>query len=181
LSLQILDTRLPKKNSVIVDYPVFLQRAHQLLNLLAGHLGILPEELTVSNVVLLSDYPIAHSGFANIYHGKYTNSEGREQEVALKVLKIFEEQSEEHQCILHVSFFKEALAWYYLKHKNIVSFLGVESTIFPSPFRAMVSLWMPQGSVLKYMTQHTPASPYAIDLVCSFFPPSNLLVDTANS
>ncbi|KAJ7841398.1 kinase-like domain-containing protein [Mycena olivaceomarginata] len=144
LTHSILDTRLPKKNGVIVDYPVFMRRAQRLLNLLAGHLGILPEEPTVSNVILLSDYPIAHGGFANIYHGKYTNSEGREQEVALKVLKIFEEQSQERRRILHASFFKEALAY---------------------PFRAMVSPWMPQGSVLKYMTQHTPTSPYAIDLL----------------
>ncbi|KAF8207057.1 kinase-like domain-containing protein [Mycena galopus ATCC 62051] len=159
----ILDTGLPEND--VVDYPVFLRHAQRLLNLLATHLGILPEELTIANVVLLSDYPIAHGGFANIYHGKYTKSDGHDEGVALKVLKIFENQSEERRHILHRNFFKEALAWHYLKHKNIVPFLGVESTIFPSPFRAMVSPWMPQGSVLKYMTQNSPSSPYAIELL----------------
>ncbi|KAF7330225.1 Serine/threonine-protein kinase STY8 [Mycena venus] len=165
LAHSILDDGLAD-NDVIVDYPAFSQRAQRLLNLLAAHLGMLPEELTVTNVVLLSDYPIAHGGFANIYHGKYTKSNGDKVEVALKVLKIFEDQSEESRRILLGRFFREALAWHYLKHRNIVRFLGVETTIFPSPFRAMVSQWMPQGSVIKYVSQNSPSSPYAVELLC---------------
>ncbi|KAF7330234.1 Kinase-like protein [Mycena venus] len=165
LAHSILDDGLAD-NDVIVNYPAFSQRAQRLLNLLAAHLEMLPEELTVPNVVLLSDYPIAHGGFANIYHGKYAKSNGDKVEVALKVPKIFENQSEESRRTLLKRFFKEALAWHYLKHRNIVRFLGVETTIFPSPSRAMVSPWMPQGSVLKYLSQNSPSSPYAIELLC---------------
>ncbi|KAK7032775.1 Serine/threonine-protein kinase STY8 [Favolaschia claudopus] len=160
----ILDTGLPE-DDMISDEPQFLQRAQRLMNFLAAHLGMLPVELSFSKVTLLSDYPVAHGGFANIYHGKYTDSDGQAKEVALKVLKIFEDQSEERRRILNAKFFREALAWHYLNHRNIVRFLGVESTIFPSPFRAMVSPWMPQGSVLKYMAKHSPSSPYAIELL----------------
>ncbi|KAJ7894866.1 kinase-like domain-containing protein, partial [Mycena olivaceomarginata] len=48
---------------------------------------------------------------------------------------------------------------------NIVPFLGVDSTTFPSPSRAMVCPWMPRGSVLKYMMEHSPSSVYALDLL----------------
>ncbi|KAJ7752408.1 kinase-like domain-containing protein [Mycena olivaceomarginata] len=98
----------------------------------------------------------------------YTNPAGEQVEVALKVLKIFEDQSDERRQILHDKFAKEALVWHYLKHQNIVPFLGVDFTTFPSPSRAMVSPWMPEGSILKYMTEHSPAYLYALDLVSPF-------------
>ncbi|KAJ6471183.1 kinase-like domain-containing protein [Mycena vulgaris] len=78
---------------------------------------------------------------------------------------IFEDQSAEERRILQAKFAKEALVWHYLKHENIVPFLGVDSTTFPSPARAMVSPWMPLGSVLQYMKDHSPTSIYASRLL----------------
>ncbi|KAF8147956.1 kinase-like domain-containing protein [Mycena galopus ATCC 62051] len=86
-------------------------------------------------------------------------------EVALKVLKIFQDQSDETRRLLNQKFIKEALIWHSLKHTNIVPFLGVDSTTFPSPSKAMVCPWMPRGSVLKYMMEHSPSSVYALDLL----------------
>ncbi|KAJ7882624.1 kinase-like domain-containing protein, partial [Mycena olivaceomarginata] len=125
----------------------------------------LPEELAVKEVVLLSEHPIKHGGFSNIYHGRYKNPDGEHQEVALKVLKIFEDQSDDRRNLLHDKFTKEALVWHYLRHKNIVKFIGVDSTTFPSPARAMVSPWMAQGSVLKYIAETSPVAPYAVELL----------------
>ncbi|KAJ7608066.1 hypothetical protein DFH06DRAFT_1149244 [Mycena polygramma] len=158
-----LDRGLPDK-AVVKDYKQFSLRAHRLLNWLAAYLQLLPDELAVHGVKLLSDHPIKHGGFSNIYHAKYKDPDGEEVEVALKVLKIFEDQSDERRLLLHNKFTKEALVWHYLRHKNIVRFIGVDSTTFPSPARAMVSPWMPLGSVLKYMTEFSPSSMYAIDL-----------------
>ncbi|KAJ7240626.1 kinase-like domain-containing protein, partial [Mycena haematopus] len=126
---------------------------------------LLPEELAVTDVVLLSEHPTKHGGFSNIYHGRYTDADGKQKEVALKVLKIFEDQSDERRHLLHDKFTKEALVWRYLKHRNVVPFLGVDSTTFPSPARAMVSPWMVQGSVLKYMAENSPVAGYAVDLL----------------
>ncbi|KAJ7777775.1 kinase-like domain-containing protein, partial [Mycena olivaceomarginata] len=86
-------------------------------------------------------------------------------EVALKVLKIFEDQSDDRRNLLHDKFTKEALVWHYLRHRNIVKFIGVDSTTFPSPARAMVSPWMAQGSVLKYIAETSPVAPYAVELL----------------
>ncbi|KAJ7467630.1 kinase-like domain-containing protein [Mycena latifolia] len=158
------DRGLPYKG-VVQDYKEFSLGAHRLLNWLADYLRLVPEEIAVHGVVLLSEHPIKHGGFSNIYHGKYKDPEGEDVEVALKVLKIFEDQSDERRLLLHYKFTKETLVWHYLRHKNIVPFIGVDSTTFPSPARAMVSPWMPLGSVLKYMTEFSPASMYAIELL----------------
>jgi hypothetical protein len=165
LQIQILDRGLPE-NDVIDDEKVFKRRAHRLLNILADFLGILPEELAVHGVVLLSDRPIKYGGFADIYHGQYVDSSGKDVEVALKVLKIFQDQSDEGRRLILQKFAKEALVWHYLKHPNVVPFLGVDATTFPSPTMAMVSTWMAQGSALNYMAENSPVLDYAIFLVC---------------
>ncbi|KAJ7132598.1 kinase-like domain-containing protein, partial [Mycena epipterygia] len=56
---------------------------------------------------------------------------------------------------------KEALLWRYLKHPNIVPFIGVDVTSFPGPTMAMVSCWMARGSVLSFISENSPVSPYA--------------------
>ncbi|KAJ7070451.1 hypothetical protein B0H15DRAFT_895297 [Mycena belliarum] len=160
-----LNRGLPDK-VVVKDHKQFTLRTHRLLNWLAAYLQLLPDELAVHDVKLLSDHPIKHGGFSNIYHGKYKDPDGEEVEVALKVLKIFEEQSDEHRLLLHTKFTKEALVWHHLQHKNIVKFIGVDSATFPSPARAMVSPWMPLGSFLKYITEFSPSSMYALDVLC---------------
>ncbi|KAJ7788197.1 kinase-like domain-containing protein [Mycena olivaceomarginata] len=107
---------------------------------------MLPEELSVNNVFMISNHIVKSGGFSNIYRGRYTKADGEEMEIALK----------------------EALLWHHMTHPNVVPFLGVDSTTFPSPERAMVSPWMAQGSVLKYIAdpENSPVAPYAIELLC---------------
>ncbi|KAJ7028054.1 kinase-like domain-containing protein [Mycena alexandri] len=163
---KILDDGLPP-NDVVSDWNQFSRRAHRLLNTLAVHLDMLPEELSVSNVLLISNHVVKSGGFSNVYRGRYTNADG-EVEIALKVLRIFDDQTAESRRLLYEKFNKEALLWHHMKHPNVVPFLGVDSTTFPSPGRAMVSPWMVQGSVLKYVAdpENSPVAPYAIELLC---------------
>ncbi|KAJ7186162.1 kinase-like protein [Mycena filopes] len=161
--VQILDEY--PKHGEILHYEVFSRHAHHLLNVLAAQLELLPDKLVLTNVIVAGTHPIASGGYSNIYRGQYQDHDGKEVQVALKVLKIFEDQLEEEQHRLHLKFAKEALVWYYLRHPNIVPFLGVDSTTFPSPSRAMVSPWMVQGSVLKYMARNSPVAPYAVQLL----------------
>jgi hypothetical protein len=104
-----LDSGLPKKEKVLT------QHARHLLRLLADVLNTLPEKLEVRNVVLLTDRPVKFGGFSDIYRGQYTNDKGEKVEVALKVLKIFYDQSDSARRILHQKFVREVLAWSYLK------------------------------------------------------------------
>ncbi|KAF7336394.1 Kinase-like protein [Mycena venus] len=131
----------------------------------SGRFERLPDEMVVDGVTLLSEHPVKHGGFSSVYHGRFKDSNGDDVEVALKVLKIFEDQTDENRRVLNKKFVKEALVWHYARHKNVVPFLGVDFTTFPSPSKAMVSTWMPLGSVLSYMGEHSPSSLYAIGLL----------------
>ncbi|KAJ7826565.1 kinase-like domain-containing protein, partial [Mycena olivaceomarginata] len=64
-------------------------------------------------------------------------------------------------------FTKEALVWHYLKHRNILPFLGIDSTKFLSPVMTMASVspWMAQGSVVSYIMANSPVNPYATELI----------------
>ncbi|KAJ7926361.1 kinase-like domain-containing protein, partial [Mycena leptocephala] len=147
------------------DMDLFKRRAHRLLNILADSLKIFPEAIAIHGVTLLKFHPVKAGGFANIYHGTYTNTDEEQVEVALKVLKLFRDQSDDSRRAILRKFAKEALVWHYLRHPNIVPLLGVDGTTFPGLTMAMVSPWMRQGSVLNYMTEHSPSSQYAITLL----------------
>ncbi|KAJ6449557.1 kinase-like domain-containing protein [Mycena sanguinolenta] len=152
-------------NAGLTNSSSFIPRARRFLTWLAAYLEELPDDLVVHGVVLKSEHAVVHGGFSNVYRGKLTDTNKTTVEVALKVLKIFQDQSDETRRLLNQKFIKEALVWHSLKHANIVPFLGVDSTTFPSPSKAMVCPWMPRGSVLKYMTEHSPSSVYALDLL----------------
>ncbi|KAJ6457500.1 kinase-like domain-containing protein [Mycena vitilis] len=154
-----------QRHEEILNYQVFLRRAHHLLNLLAAQLELLPDKLAVKNVIVSSTHPIAYGGFSNIYRGRYHNVDGKEMDVALKVLRHFEDQPAKTRHRLRGKFAKEALAWFHLKHPNIVPFLGVDSTTFPNLGGAMVSPWMVRGSVLKYIAENSPVAPYAVEIL----------------
>ncbi|KAJ7912276.1 kinase-like domain-containing protein, partial [Mycena leptocephala] len=146
------------------DMDLFKRRALCLLIILADELKILPEKMAIHGVTLLNSHAVKYGGFANIFRGTYTDKDGEQVEVALKVLKIFEDQSDDDRRKILRKFAAEALVWYRLKHANIVPLLGVDGTTFLGK-TAMVSPWMRQGSVLNYMTEHSPSSPYAITLL----------------
>ncbi|KAJ7196142.1 kinase-like domain-containing protein [Mycena rebaudengoi] len=147
----MLDHGFAYDNS-IRDQHIFTRHAHRFLNSLAAHLELLPQEMSITGIVLSCPHPISGGGFANVYRGQYTDADGVQVDVALKALRIFQNQTEDALAALHKKFVKEALVWYHLRHDNIVPFLGVDSTTFPGPARAMmVSPWMPLGSVLRYI------------------------------
>ncbi len=174
-------------NTVLRDFSLFSRRARHFLNWLAAHLKQLPDDISISGIVLMTEHPVNHGGFSNIYFGRYENSESFQTEVALKVLKIFENQTADDRVLLHRKFVKEVLVWRFLRREstigtpcfraglslsyadeNIIPLLGVFQTA-SLPSLAMVSPWMPRGSVLKYMADHSPSSTYAMSLVYPFF------------
>ncbi|KAJ7208488.1 kinase-like domain-containing protein, partial [Mycena pura] len=159
------------------DMDLFKRRAHRLLNILADVLEILPEAMVIHGITLLNAYPVKAGGFAHIYHGTYTNTDEEQVEVALKVLKISQarDQSDGDRRKILRKFAKEALVWHSLRHPNIVPLLGVDGTTFPGLTTAMVSPWMRQGSVLNYMTEHSPSSQYAITLGLMYLHKENIV------
>ncbi|KAJ7797615.1 kinase-like domain-containing protein, partial [Mycena leptocephala] len=159
---QVLDHGLPKNHS-IKDPHVFQGRAHYFLNWVATYLKLLPDDVSICDIVLQDEHPVKHGGFSDVYRGIHKDANGVKVEVALKVLKIFQDQTDKNRAILHGKFVKEALVWHRLRHENIIPFLGVDYTTFASPLssRAMVSPWMLLGSVLNYMEK----PPYAMQML----------------
>ncbi|KAJ7651210.1 kinase-like domain-containing protein, partial [Roridomyces roridus] len=148
-------------------FKAFSKQARRILSTLVGHLGLLPDALEVSNVRLEKDHPVNRGGFAMIYRGYYesTTESGTQQiQVALKVIPIFGHLSDDEKRRTLEKFSKEALVWRYLKHPNVIPFLGIDSTTFESPQRALVSPWMEQGSVLDFVAKNSPAAQHALEL-----------------
>lgn len=48
-------------------------------------------------------------------------------------------------------FCREALVWQRLRHSHIVPLIGIDAESFP-PFFCMVSPWMENGTVIKYLS-----------------------------
>ncbi|KAF7359797.1 hypothetical protein MVEN_00704900 [Mycena venus] len=163
LTHQVLDRGFPS-NGVISDWKAFTLHAHRLINSLSATLRLLPDGISITGIVLSNSRPVDAGGFSDIYRGKYCDSAGNAVQVALKVLRFFQDHTavalETQRKIC-----KEALVWRYLDHDNIVQFLGVDSMTFPSPAMAIVTRWMPQGNVISYISRNSPCSPYGAQLL----------------
>lgn len=85
------------------------------LNWLSAYMDQLPADTVVNGVTLLSDHPVKHGGFSDVYHARCQDPDGKPVEVALKVLKIFEHQTDRDHRALHQKFMREALVWHSLK------------------------------------------------------------------
>ncbi|KAJ7860035.1 hypothetical protein B0H13DRAFT_2074350 [Mycena leptocephala] len=102
-------------NADLRDPKGFILRARRFLTWLAAYLEELPNDLVVNGVVLQSEHAVIHGGFSNVYRGRFTDTNEIQVEIALKVLKIFEDQSHETRRLLNQKFMKEALIWHSLK------------------------------------------------------------------
>ncbi|KAF7328844.1 Kinase-like protein [Mycena venus] len=153
LTNTMLADGLPE-SGIITNQSAFNRRAERFRNWVARHLKQLPDELSISNIVQLSEFASKYGGFADVYRGRYKDpTNGVQIEVALKVLRIFGNPTEEDNASLG-NFVKEALVWHGLKHKNILPFLGVDYITF-TPRWAMVSPWISLGSVLDHMSKES--------------------------
>jgi hypothetical protein len=120
---QVLDHGLPA-NHIIKDPRLFHGRAHYFLNWVATYLKLLPDDVSICDIVLRDEHPVKHGGFSDVYRGIHTDANGVEVEVALKVLKIFRDQTDKNRAILHGKFVKEALVWHSLRREYIAIILA---------------------------------------------------------
>ena len=124
----------------------------------------LPSSYTVSgDLTKIGDEPAAYGGFADVWEGTHCDTK-----VCIKALRVtlnddpalakvrtstpFFVSTEEHLWALQ-SFFKEVIIWKRLRHPNIVSFIGVTT----KPLQ-MVSEWMPNGTLTKYVENNPSAN-----------------------
>ena len=51
------------------------------------------------------------------------------------------------------AFYKEAVLWRFLRHRNVVRFLGVSATMD----LCLISEWMPNGTLTSFVSSHPDA------------------------
>ncbi|KAJ6504047.1 kinase-like domain-containing protein [Mycena vulgaris] len=102
-----------------------------------------PSTLHITGVNDRIEHPIFCGGFGDVFRASY-----RARPVALKRLRVFQEDSTPHRTRLR--FCREALVWESLRHPFILPLLGIDSNTFPFTF-CLVSPWMNNGTVLVYL------------------------------
>ncbi|KAJ7253997.1 kinase-like domain-containing protein [Mycena rebaudengoi] len=96
-------------------------------------------------------YPFAGGGNSNIYRGKLTRSNGSKIRVAIKMIRMSDDGSGQHEEMLR-RLNREVDIWSRLKHRNILSFIGICENLAPLP--VLISPFYKFGHVGKYLTKH---------------------------
>ncbi|KAJ7224780.1 kinase-like domain-containing protein [Mycena rebaudengoi] len=130
--------------------PEHNSKARRMIIKLSEACDKLPSSLFITGVSGRDDHATFGGGFGDIYRASY---DGRT--VALKYMRTFHRGSELRRIRLTTmqQFCREALIWQHLKHPYILPMLGIDRESFPSSL-CMVSLWMENGTVLKYLEEH---------------------------
>ncbi|TDL22521.1 kinase-like protein [Rickenella mellea] len=106
--------------------------------------GLLPQNLFVKGLSKIGDNPLVGGGFADVWKGEFHG-----ELVALKVLRVFEHGQTDYDA-LQRSFCMETMLWQKLHHANVLPFYGICEDMF-RPKLAMVSPWMENGDMVKYL------------------------------
>ncbi|KAJ7617180.1 kinase-like domain-containing protein [Roridomyces roridus] len=118
-------------------------KARRLIGKLAKACNKLPSSLIISGVTDRDEDASFSGGFGDVYKAIY-----RGKPVALKKMRMF--QTTDQQDIRR-KFFREALTWKRLSHAYIMPLIGIDTESFPSCL-SMVSPWMKNGTVVKYLS-----------------------------
>ncbi|KAJ7700565.1 kinase-like domain-containing protein [Mycena metata] len=124
-------------------------RLHRLVIKLCSSCERLPSSLFAEGIERRAEVACTGGGFSDIYKAVY-----RSQEVALKKLRFFVDNTPEERRKIKERFYEEALLWKNLKHPNILPFIGLhsEASDLNKPLSmVMVCPWMPNGTIIKYL------------------------------
>ncbi|KAJ7145646.1 kinase-like domain-containing protein [Mycena epipterygia] len=100
--------------------------------------------------------PVTGGAFADIWKCHF-----QKETVCVKAIRMFEDSNLEK---VMQAFRKEALIWRQLAHPNLLPFFGVYYMEDPRPRLCLVSPWMENGNVFKYL-QGNPAGINRLSLV----------------
>ncbi|KAJ7659047.1 kinase-like domain-containing protein, partial [Mycena polygramma] len=103
----------------------------------------LPSSLLIYGVTQRDEHASFCGGFGDVFKAMYQGNP-----VALKHMRIFQGTDQRH---IRRKFAREALVWQRLRHQYIAPLIGIDTESFPSSL-CMVSPWMRNGTVIKYLT-----------------------------
>ncbi|EMD39725.1 hypothetical protein CERSUDRAFT_92218 [Gelatoporia subvermispora B] len=148
-------------SALCLDHPDLLEQvdlldatgAEKLADLLDKKL-IIPNSLLLPRGAVQLEHarPEASGGFADVWRGVFQG-----HAVAFKVVRAWRTNDSSMNDPRLKDFYQEAILSEYLGHPNISSIYGIDQTTFLSQV-ALVSDWMPQGTVLNYLAQFPNAN-----------------------
>ncbi|KAJ6518288.1 kinase-like domain-containing protein [Mycena vitilis] len=118
-------------------------RACRLVGKLAKACDKLPSSLFIYGVDQRDEHASFCGGFGDVFKAMYHGNP-----VALKHMRIFQGTDQQH---IKRKFTREALVWQRLRDPYIVPLIGIDTESFPSSL-CLVSPWMRNGTVIKYLT-----------------------------
>ncbi|OCH94856.1 kinase-like protein [Obba rivulosa] len=147
---QLFVEYIDKILDIIDPHDDLWKRSLHLLRNLCGTNGICPLSFIVPEQLLQkqNDRPMASGGFCDVWRGIY-----RGHDVALKVWRVYRKETIAPATL--TNFCKEAAVCKHLRHPNIVSFYGIDTTLFPL---CLVCEWMPLGTIADYLTKQPTAN-----------------------
>ncbi|KAF8721636.1 ephrin receptor, partial [Rhizoctonia solani] len=99
-----------------------------------------------------SQYPLSHGGFGDVFRGALRNG----TRVGIKCLKIQLDSSGEREKHLKQAA-RELYVWSKCEHPNVLPLIGM--ALFEGKF-AMVSPWMENGTLTRFISQHPEVDRY---------------------
>ncbi|KAJ7779798.1 kinase-like domain-containing protein [Mycena metata] len=98
----------------------------------------LPKSLLISGVTQRDEHISFPGGYGDVFKASYQG-----KPVALKRMRMFQDTDQRD--------IRRALVWQRLRNFYIVPLIGIDAESFP-PFLCLVSPWMKNGTVLKYLS-----------------------------
>ncbi|KAE9399550.1 kinase-like protein [Gymnopus androsaceus JB14] len=126
----------------------FYHHVQRLLVKLSECTDIIPTSLFIKGVNRQDAFACCGGAFGDIYRARY-----RDQDVALKRIRVFQGDVVGKQKLSEYRFCREALLWQRLRHPFVLNFCGIDSESFPSCL-CMVSPWMSGGTILKHLNEY---------------------------
>ncbi|KAJ7683422.1 kinase-like domain-containing protein [Mycena rosella] len=123
-------------------------RVQRLMFKLSQSSDRFPNSLFISGISQCDRFYRERGGFGEIYRASYKGLF-----VALKRPSVSLTAEVEEQRKAHLRFCQEVLTWQQLRHDFIVPLLGIDRETF-SPYLAMISPWMEQGTILNYLKKN---------------------------
>ncbi|KAI0916122.1 hypothetical protein AcW1_010023 [Taiwanofungus camphoratus] len=157
LCIEFLDQFLIMMNP---DDRLYRTVLHSLRRLCAKYAS-LPTSFRVSHKKLTKHERVTGGGFGDVYKGQHKN-----RDVCLKTMAKNRASSFDMSQALKVVC-REAIAWKYLDHRNIIMLLGVNVSLI-SDNLCLISPWMEHGDIRAYL-KNNPATnrlQLLVDIAC---------------
>ncbi|KAJ8078103.1 hypothetical protein PM082_000309 [Marasmius tenuissimus] len=132
-------------------------RIWKVLTRLSKDSNCAPRCLIIRKIVPLGDRPIGGGGYGDVWKGMFGDPETGQVECAIKIGKLYmdEDGVDAYEKVIK-GHLREALLWAQLKHPNVLPFLGMYYRDPSEKDLCLVSPYMKNGNLAKFLGRTNP-------------------------